>query len=86
LDSRSDGITAFGRDGTGQPTIDDELVDQLLAVEQEDPYYEPSSPKSRKYELLCKLERLGYILYCPYPEDFWVMLPAGRERLLRRNF
>jgi hypothetical protein len=85
VDFRSDGITVRCANSTGQPGLDDELVAQLSAVKREDPYYEPSFPKSRAYELLCKLERLGYIRYCPYPEDFWVILPAGRELLSRRS-
>ena len=64
--------------------LDDELIGLLDTVEKEDPYYEPSLPKSLEYERLCKLESLGYIRYCPYPEDFWVILPAGREILLGR--
>jgi hypothetical protein len=77
----SDGIR--GANKMEKAVLDDELVGQLSAVEQENLYYEPSLPKSRKYELLCMLEGLGYIRYCPYPEDFWIILPAGREVLLR---
>ena len=85
MDSRSNGTTVRCANTTRQPVLSAELVGQLSAVEQEDPYYEPSFSKSRKYELLCELERLGYVRYCPYPEDFWVILPAGRELLSKRS-
>jgi len=70
---------------TGLTVLDDELVGLLAAVEREEPYYEPSLPQSLRYIGLCRLESLGYVRYCPYPEDFWVILPAGREVLSRSS-
>ena len=68
--------------GTKSPELDDELVRLLVDVERADPYYyESSSPLSSKYQQLCSLESLGYIRYCSYPEEFWVILPAGKEFL-----
>ena len=68
--------------GTQSPELDDELVRLLVDVERADPYYyESSSPLSSKYQQLCSLESLGYIRYCSYPEEFWVILPAGKEFL-----
>jgi hypothetical protein len=65
------------------PELDDELVRLLADVERGDPYYcESLSPESSKYKLLCNLESCGYIRYCSYPEEFWVILPRGREFLL----
>jgi len=64
------------------PKLDDELVRLLAEVERGDPYYcESSSPESSKYQQLCELESRGYIRYCSYPEEFWVILPRGREFL-----
>ena len=68
--------------GTQSPELDDELIRLLADVERADPYYcESSSPQSSKYQQLCSLESLGYIRYCSYPEEFWVILPAGKEFL-----
>ena len=64
------------------PESDDELVRLLADVERGDAYYcESSSPQSSQYQQLCSLESRGYIRYCPYPEEFWVILPAGKEFL-----
>ena len=66
------------------PELDDELVRLLADVERGDPYYyELLSPESSKYQQLCDLESRGYIRYCSYPEEFWVILPRGREFLSR---
>jgi len=69
---------------SNSPVLDDSQIGLLAALEREEPFYEPSLPQSAKYESLCRLESLGYVRYCPYPEDFWVILPSGREALLRR--
>ena len=70
--------------GSEMPELDDELVRLLADVERGDPYYyESSSPQSSRYQQLCSLESLGYIRYCSYPEEFWVILPRGREFLSR---
>ena len=71
-----------GPQRTQSPELDDELVRVLADVERADPYYyESSSPQSSKYQQLCSLESLGFIRYCPYPEEFWVIRPAGKEFL-----
>jgi hypothetical protein len=68
--------------GAKQAGLDNALIGLLSAVEREDPcYYEPLSPESSTHEQLCDLESLGYIHYCPYPEEFWVILPTGKEFL-----
>ena len=73
-----------GPQGTQSPELDDELFRLLADVERADSfYYESSSPQSSKYQQLCSLESLGYIRYCSYPEEFWVILPRGREFLSR---
>ena len=70
--------------GTQSPELDDELIRLLADVERADPYYyESSSPQSSKYQQLCELESREYIRYCSYPEEFWVILPRGREFLSR---
>ena len=67
---------------TQSPELDDELIRLLADVERADPYYyESSSPQSSKYQQLCSLESLGYIRYCSYPEEFWVILLSGKEFL-----
>jgi hypothetical protein len=66
--------------------MDDALIQLLADVERGDPYYcETSSPESSKYQQLCKLESRGYIRYCSYPEEFWVILPRGKEFLLSQR-
>ena len=71
-----------GPQGTQSPELDDELFRLLADVERADSYYyESSSPQSSKYQQLCSLESLGYIRYCSYPEEFWVIVPAGKEFL-----
>src|SRR5712691_3787212 len=75
--------------GSEPSELDDELIRLLVDVEQADPYYyESSAPQSSKYLQLCELESRGYIRYCSYPEEFWVILPRGREFLSnqRRRF
>ena len=68
--------------GSEPPELDDELVRLLADVERGYPgYYESSSPQSSKYQQLCELESRGYIRYCSYPEEFWGILPRGREFL-----
>jgi hypothetical protein len=62
--------------------LNDRLIRLLVDVERADLYYYESSwPESSKYRQLCSLESLGYIRYCSYPEEFWVILPAGKEFL-----
>src|SRR5216683_4216410 len=69
--------------GTQSPELDDDHIRLLADVERGDPYYyESSSPQSSRYQQLCSLESCGYIRYCSYPEEFWVILPRGREFLL----
>ena len=70
--------------GSEMPALNDELVRLLADVERVDPYYyESSLPQSSKYQQLCELESREYIRYCSYPEEFWVILPRGREFLSR---
>jgi hypothetical protein len=68
--------------GSELPELDDELVRLLADVERGDPYFcESLSSESSKYQQLRELESRGYIRYCSYPEEFWVILPRGREFL-----
>ncbi len=66
--------------GTQSPELADELIRLLAEVERADTYYCESS-SAQSYQQLCSLESLGYIRYCSYPEEFWVILPAGKEFL-----
>ena len=68
--------------GSERPELEDELVRLLADVQRGDPYYyESLSPESLRYQQLCELESRGFIRYCSYPEEFWVVLPRGREFL-----
>ena len=70
------------RQGSEPPELDDRLIRLLADIERSQPYYcESSSPESPTYQLLCELEAREYIRYCSYPEEFWVILPAGTEFL-----
>lgn len=66
----------------GQVTVNEDLLRLLGDVERAGFFYEPLSPQLTQFRQLRDLEALGYIRYCPYPEEFWIMLPAGRARLL----
>jgi hypothetical protein len=72
-----------GPKGIGSPALDDAYLRLLGDVARTDPYYESLSPAPSCYERLCTLESLGYIRYCPYPEEYWVILPAGKEVLAK---
>ena len=81
--THTDGAVNWPSNSTVPTVLGDELVGLLADVAREEPYYEPSIPTSTTYKDLCKLESLGYVHYCPYPEDFWILLPAGRQLLSR---
>jgi hypothetical protein len=67
-----------------QTQIAGDLIALLRAVERAGSFYfESLSPVSPTHEQLRQLEALGYIRYCRYPEEFWVMLPPGKELLSR---
>ena len=69
---------------TQRVVINDDLLRLLDDVARSSVYYEALAPlPSRLHRQLRDLESLGYIRYCPYPEEFWVMLPAGKEFLSR---
>jgi hypothetical protein len=72
-----------GPKGVGSAALDDAYLRLLGDVARTDPYYESLSPAPSHYERLCTLESLGYIRYCPYPEEYWVILPAGKEVLAK---
>ncbi len=72
-----------GPKGTGSPALGDAYLRLLADVARTDPYYESLSPAPSHHEQLCTLESLGYIRYCPYPEEYWVILPAGKEALAK---
>jgi hypothetical protein len=58
-----------------------DLLRLLENVARAQVFYEVLSPAASRRQELCDLESLGYIRYCPYPEEFWIVLPAGREFL-----
>ena len=66
----------------GRAGLDPVFIELLAAVGRAHlGYYAPLSAESCTHEQLCHLESLGYIRYCRYPEEFWVILPAGKEFL-----
>jgi hypothetical protein len=64
-----------------QVVINDDLIRLLDDVARVLVFYEALSPLPSRLRELRDLEALGYIRYCPYPEEFWVVLPAGKEFL-----
>lgn len=59
-----------------------ELRNLLIRVAAEHPrYYAPLSPDAHENKLLRELERLNCVHFCPYPEEFWVLLPQGKALL-----
>jgi hypothetical protein len=64
-----------------QAVMNDDLVHLLAEIARFDTFQEALSPQPSRLSQLWDLESLGYIRYCPYPEEFWVVLPAGREVL-----
>lgn len=63
--------------------VNDDLLRLLDDVARAQVFYEILLPARSRIEQLCDLESLGYIRYCSYPEEFWVVLPDGKEFLLR---
>jgi hypothetical protein len=61
--------------------IDSEMFELLARVDYEGNYYGSLSTETPEYQLLRKLENLGFVRYCPYPEEFWVILPSGKDLL-----
>jgi hypothetical protein len=66
--------------------MNDDLLRLLDDVARGQVFYEALSPVPSRLRQLCDLESLGYIRYCPYPEEFWVALPAGKELLSKSKF
>ena len=58
-----------------------ELLQLLADVAGAGIFYETLSPRPSELRQLLELESQGYIRYCPYPEEFWIALPAGRDLL-----
>jgi hypothetical protein len=63
--------------------MDDGLRRLLADVAQAGVFYEALSPPQSRLHQLRELESFGFIRYCSYPEEFWVVLPAGEEFLSR---
>lgn len=61
--------------------VNDDLLRLLADVARAEVFYEILSAPPSRFEQLCDLESLGYIRYCSYPEEFWVVLPAGKAFL-----
>ncbi|UCH92558.1 MAG: hypothetical protein JSV88_19990 [Candidatus Aminicenantes bacterium] len=60
------------------------IVELLQKIAQEDQYTIPLSPeweKSDESRLLRKMASLGIIHWCPYPEEFYILWPLGKEIL-----
>ena len=70
----------------GQVRVNHTLLRLLADVERAGFFYEPLSPQPTLFRQLRDLEAIGYIRYCPYPEEFWIMLPAGRDALLDSEY
>jgi hypothetical protein len=60
-----------------------DLLRLLDSVARANVFYEALSPLPSRRRQLGDLESLGYIRYCPYPEEFWIVLPAGKEFLAK---
>jgi hypothetical protein len=61
--------------------MNDDLAHLLAEVARAEIFQEALLPTRSRLQQLWDLDSLGYIRYCPYPEEFWVVLPAGKEFL-----
>ena len=61
--------------------MNDQTLRLLEEVARAQVFYESLSPVPSRRQEMSALESLGYIRYCPYPEEFWIALPAGVEFL-----
>lgn len=61
--------------------MNEELLQLLADVARAGLFYETLSPQRSQLQQLFDLESLGYIRYCSYPEEFWIVLPAGKDFL-----
>jgi hypothetical protein len=66
-----------------QVLMNSDLLRLLDSVARAPVFYESLSPVPSLRQQLGDLESLGYIRYCPYPEEFWIVLPAGKEFLAK---
>jgi len=64
--------------------MNNDLFELLARVDYEGSYYGPLSKEIPEYQLLRELETLGFVRYCPYPDELWVILPSGKDLL--RNY
>jgi hypothetical protein len=64
-----------------QAIMNDALAQLLAEVAGSEIFQEALSLQPSRLQQLRDLEALGYIRYCPYPEEFWVVLSAGKEFL-----
>lgn len=64
--------------------MDKDLLQMLADVAHAGCFYETLLPRNSRLRLLQQLESLGYIRYCRYPDEFWVVLPRGKEFLSSR--
>lgn len=62
--------------------VSGDLLRLLAEIARAGCFYEALSPEPMQARQLCDLEARGCIRYCPYPEEFWIVLPAGEELLL----
>ena len=58
-----------------------ELLQLLADVASAGIFYETLSPQPSELRQLLELESQGYVRYCPYPEEFWIALPTGKDLL-----
>jgi hypothetical protein len=61
--------------------MNEDLLRLLADVARAELFYQTLSPQPSQLQQLCDLESLGYIRYCSYPEEFWIVLPAGKALL-----
>jgi hypothetical protein len=65
--------------------MEKDLLQLLESVARVQVFYEVLSPLPSRRQQLSDLESLGLIRYCPYPDEFWIVLPAGWEFLAKSN-
>jgi hypothetical protein len=82
LRSDADRLTAgFIEVSSGQPLMRDELAQLLAEIARAEVFQEALLAPVSRLQQLRELEALGLVRYCPYPEEFWIALPAAKDFL-----
>ena len=68
--------------GSYHNALSGDLLGLLAEVARAGCFFEALSPEPQQARQLRDLEARGCIRYCPYPEEFWVVLPAGEKILV----